>query len=70
MEAFWQWIVQPRNAGTVALLLFFFGFMGVVIYVYTGKARKQRLESYKWIPLEDDDGPRDDGVRSDEREGR
>ncbi len=69
MEAFWQWIIQPRNAGTVALLLFFFGFMGVVIYVYTGKARKSRLESYKWIPLEDEE-PRGDGVRTDERQGR
>lgn len=69
MEAFLAWITQPRNAGTVSLLLFFFSFVAVVAYVYTGKARKRRLESYKWIPLEDDDA-HDDGVHSDERDAR
>lgn len=74
MEGFLAWITRPRNAGTVSLLLFFFSFLAVVIYVYTGKARRRRLESYKWIPLEDEDEPRSsgrrDGVGEDERDAR
>ena len=39
----------------MALVIFFVTFVAIVIYVYSGKKRKQRLESYKNIPLQDDD---------------
>jgi len=39
----------------LALIVFFTAFVGIILYVYTGKKRKQRLESYKDIPFMDDD---------------
>ena len=49
------WVTRLENSKIVALLLFFFTFCGILIYVYTGKKRSRRLESYKYIPLQDDD---------------
>lgn len=48
------WLGRFENSKIVALLLFFFTFCGILIYVYTGKKRSRRLESYKYIPLQDD----------------
>jgi cbb3-type cytochrome oxidase subunit 3 len=39
----------------LALVLFFGAFCGIVIYVFTGKRRARRLESYKYIPLDDEE---------------
>jgi cbb3-type cytochrome oxidase subunit 3 len=50
-----QWFGRFENSKILALLLFFVTFCGIVIYVYTGKKRSQRLESYKYIPLQDDE---------------
>ena len=44
-----------ENTKPLALVIFFVTFVAIVIYVYSGKKRKQRLESYKNIPLQDDD---------------
>ncbi|MFN2380935.1 MAG: cbb3-type cytochrome oxidase subunit 3 [Guyparkeria sp.] len=44
-----------ENSKPLALILFFSTFVGIIVYVYTGKRRKQRLESYKDIPFMDDD---------------
>jgi cbb3-type cytochrome oxidase subunit 3 len=44
-----------ENSKPLALILFFGAFVGIILYVYTGKKRKQRLESYKDIPFMDDD---------------
>ncbi|MCL7745335.1 cbb3-type cytochrome c oxidase subunit 3 [Guyparkeria hydrothermalis] len=44
-----------ENSKPLALILFFSAFVGIIVYVYTGKKRKQRLESYKDIPFLDDD---------------
>ncbi|MFP4251809.1 MAG: cbb3-type cytochrome oxidase subunit 3 [Guyparkeria sp.] len=44
-----------ENSKPLALILFFSTFVGIILYVYTGKKRKQRLESYKDIPFMDDD---------------
>ncbi|QGT77806.1 CcoQ/FixQ family Cbb3-type cytochrome c oxidase assembly chaperone [Guyparkeria halophila] len=44
-----------ENSKPLALVLFFSAFVGIILYVYTGKKRKQRLESYKDIPFMDDD---------------
>ena len=49
------WFGRLENSKIVALLLFFFTFCGILIYVYTGKKRSKRLESYKYIPLQDDE---------------
>lgn len=50
-----QWLGRLENSKIVALLIFFVGFCAILIYVYTGKQRKQRLESYKYIPFADED---------------
>jgi cbb3-type cytochrome oxidase subunit 3 len=50
-----QWFGRLENSKILALLLFFVTFCGILIYVYTGKNRSERLESYKYIPLQDDE---------------
>ena len=49
------WFTRLENSKVVALLLFFFTFCGILIYVYTGRQRSERLESYKYMPLMDDE---------------
>ncbi|MFO7581235.1 cbb3-type cytochrome oxidase subunit 3 [Guyparkeria sp.] len=49
------WLGNMENSKPLALILFFSAFVGIILYVYTGKRRKQRLESYKDIPFMDDD---------------
>ena len=49
------WFTRLENSKILALLLFFFTFCGILIYVYTGKKRSERLESYKYMPLMDDE---------------
>lgn len=50
-----EWFMHMENTKPFALVLFFITFALIILYVYTGKKRSQRLESYKNIPLEDDD---------------
>ena len=49
------WLGNMENSKPLALIVFFSAFVGIILYVYTGKRRKQRLESYKDIPFMDDD---------------
>jgi len=49
-----HWFTDMENTKPFALVLFFVTFIGIVLYVYTGKKRSERLESYKDIPLNDD----------------
>ena len=49
------WLGNMENSKPLALILFFGAFVGIILYVFTGKKRKQRLESYKDIPFMDDD---------------
>ena len=49
------WLGDMENSKPLALILFFSAFVGIILYVYTGKKRKQRLESYKDIPFMEDD---------------
>jgi len=58
-----QWLGRLENSKIVALLIFFVAFCGILIYVFTGKQRKQRLESYKYIPFDDEDKPASDETR-------
>ena len=49
------WVTQPDNRKTTLLILLFVTFCAILLYVYTGKRRAKRLESYKYIPFLDDD---------------
>lgn len=50
-----QWIGRLENSKIVALLIFFVTFCAILLYVFTGKKRRDRLESYKYIPFADED---------------
>jgi cbb3-type cytochrome oxidase subunit 3 len=52
---FWTWILDLGNSSTVALLIFFTAFVSIVIYIYSGRKRSERLESYRYMPLMDED---------------
>ncbi|HHW75493.1 MAG TPA: cbb3-type cytochrome c oxidase subunit 3 [Xanthomonadaceae bacterium] len=49
------WFTHMENSKPLALLLFFGAFCGILIYVFTGKRRARRLESYKYIPFDDEE---------------
>lgn len=55
LTEFWTWILDLGNSKTVALLIFFTTFVGIVIYVYSSRKRSERLESYRYFPLMDED---------------
>jgi len=55
MPEWMLWFSRFENSKVVALLLFFVTFCGIVIYVFTGKQRSRRLESYKYMPLHDEE---------------
>ena len=50
-----EWFTDMENTKPFALVLFFVTFVLIILYIYTGKKRSQRLESYKNIPFQDDD---------------
>ena len=50
-----QWFTKMENTKPFVLVLFFVTFVAIILYVYSSKKRSKRLESYKNIPLEDDD---------------
>ena len=50
-----EWFTDMGNTKPFALVLFFVTFIAIIVYVYFGKARSKRLESYKHIPFQDDD---------------
>ena len=52
---FIRWITQMENSKPIALILFFVTFVLIIVYVYFGKKRGERLESYKNIPFDDED---------------
>lgn len=54
MADFFQWLGRLENSKIVALLIFFVTFCAILLYVLTGKKRRERLESYKYIPFADD----------------
>ena len=54
MSDIWMWLGNLTNSKITALLIFFTSFVVIVLYVYSGKQRKTRLESYKDIPFVDD----------------
>ena len=50
-----DWLSRPGVAGLVILFVLFPLFILIVLYIYTGKGRKGRLESYRDIPFLDDE---------------
>ena len=54
MYDIWMWVTDLGNSKITALLIFFPLFMGMLFYVYTRKKRSKRLESYKYIPFDDE----------------
>ena len=50
-----EWLSNMENTKPLALVIFFAVFVGIVLYVFTGKKRSKRLESYKNIPFLDDE---------------
>lgn len=55
MKEFFMWFVHPGHAKMFILLLFVAVYSLILLYVYTGKKRSSRLESYKNIPFEEGD---------------
>lgn len=51
-----EWLSNMENTKPLALVIFFVTFVAIAIYVFTGKKRAKRLESYKHIPFLDDHG--------------
>ncbi|HXH04310.1 MAG TPA: cbb3-type cytochrome c oxidase subunit 3 [Candidatus Competibacteraceae bacterium] len=66
------WFTRLDNSKIAALLIFFSTFCGILAYVLTGRQRARRLESYKYIPLQDEPGETHDPgsatVQNNERE--
>ena len=55
MTEWLKWFTSMENTKPFVLVLFFVTFVGIILYVYTGKKRSERLESYKNIPLTEDE---------------
>ncbi|MGZ8252799.1 MAG: cbb3-type cytochrome c oxidase subunit 3 [Methylophilaceae bacterium] len=52
---FLLWFTKFENTKPLSLVIFFTLFCGVLIYLYGSKARGEKLEQFKNIPLQDDD---------------
>lgn len=65
MYDIWMWLTDLGNSKMTALLIFFPLFVGMLLYVYTNKNRSKRLESYKYIPFDDDqdEAPKTEGKK-------
>ena len=50
-----MWFTHMENSKPLALVIFFGAFCGILLYVFTGKQRTRRLESYKYIPFDEDE---------------
>lgn len=59
MADWWLWMTDLGNSKIVALLLFMGTFLGIVIYLFASRRRSARFESYRYIPLDDEDSPLD-----------
>jgi cbb3-type cytochrome oxidase subunit 3 len=50
-----QWFTRFENTKPLAMVLFFLAFVVILYYLYGNRKRGERLESYKHMPLMDDD---------------
>ena len=51
-----HWLARMENSKVLALLLFFAMFVAIIVYLFAGRKRGERLESYKYIPFDEDPG--------------
>ncbi|MCG5515602.1 CcoQ/FixQ family Cbb3-type cytochrome c oxidase assembly chaperone [Ectothiorhodospira sp. 9100] len=65
MADLWLWITDLGNSKIVALLLFFGTFVGIIIYLFSSRSRSERLESYRYIPFDDEKSEARDEDRKD-----
>ena len=63
-----EWLSNMENTKPLALVIFFVTFVGILLYVFTGKKRAKRLESYKNIPFLDDEQPRAKEVKDKDQD--
>ncbi len=49
------WFTKFENTKPLSLVIFFTVFCGILIYLFGSKRRGRALESYKNIPLQDDE---------------
>jgi cbb3-type cytochrome oxidase subunit 3 len=60
MSEIWAWLADAltdmQTAGQIATVIFFVTFTAILIYVFTGRRRKERFDSYRYIPLDDEEG--------------
>ena len=56
------WFTSLENTKPVSMVLFFLAFLLILYYLYGNKDRGERLESYKNMPLTDDE--QDKGLKS------
>lgn len=54
MSTLWLWITDLGNSKILALLLFFSTFLGILIYLFSSRSRSERLESYRYMPFDDE----------------
>lgn len=50
-----EWLSHMENTKPLALVIFSVTFVGVILYVFSGRKRAERMESYKNIPFLDDE---------------
>ena len=55
MMDFFMWFTDLGNSKTLAAVIFFAVFIGIIIYTFTGKSRKKRFDEYRYIPFMDDE---------------
>ncbi|AGA31906.1 cytochrome c oxidase, subunit CcoQ [Thioalkalivibrio nitratireducens DSM 14787] len=67
MAEFWSWITDLGNSKIVALILFMSTFVAIVIYLFSSRRRSTRFESYRYIPLDDEDSHLDPNVSPGDR---
>ncbi|MBI1423593.1 MAG: CcoQ/FixQ family Cbb3-type cytochrome c oxidase assembly chaperone [Gammaproteobacteria bacterium] len=54
MQEFFEWFTHMENTKPFALVLYFVTFVGILVYLFLGRERSERIESHKNIPLDDD----------------
>jgi len=66
-----EWFTRMENSKIFALILFFVVFCAILLYVFTGRSRGKRLESYKYIPFDDEgEGPQPRADHKVKHDGR
>ena len=62
------WLSNPSNAKSLALVIFFVTFVGIVVWVYGSKQRGKKLESYKNIPFLDEEADEQSASKKEAKE--